>query len=59
MTQLSIAECRRLLGKSADALSDADVIELREQFQRVADVIVDGMKQHVRQTREARLREGA
>lgn len=43
--KVSIAECRRILGNSANSLSDTEVEAMRDDLERTANVLYDQMRE--------------
>jgi hypothetical protein len=50
---VSIEECRRILGSSAESLSDAEVETMRDDLERTADVLYTQMAEAGRNGLEA------
>ena len=53
MNKMSIEECRKILGASADALKDAQIEALRDDYERIADVLFDQIVEQGREGLEA------
>jgi hypothetical protein len=47
--KVSIAECRRILGNSADGMADAEIEAMRDDLERTANVLYDQMAEEVAQ----------
>ncbi len=45
MGRVSIGECRQILEESADQMTDAEVEAVRDEYERIADVLFDQIVQ--------------
>lgn len=45
--KVSIAECRRMLGSSADGMTDIEIEVMRDDLERTANLLFDQMREEV------------